>query len=140
LTDEWNRGQQTEKRRHIRRPSPYAWIDNFLTYKLNHLRNIVLAASIYPFYDVKMILHRLFLLLAAVPLLHACGSDRQEPLSRSETIDASPLSPDQEHCRAVARERADDALANGYGLEVEDSMYRETYDECISWRIRNKVK
>lgn len=69
-------------------------------------------------------------------LLCGCGSESQEPPLMSGPAAATGISPDDAHCRAVARQRANDALANGYGFEIEDSVYLETYRDCAEWRAR----
>jgi hypothetical protein len=79
----------------------------------------------------------LFLALVAL-LLDGCGSAPLNPRPDTGVVDTQPVQPDEMHCRIVARERADDALANGYGFEIEASVYRETYDECMAWRSRGK--
>jgi hypothetical protein len=73
-------------------------------------------------------------------LLHGCSSDFPEPSFVPATSNAGTLAPDGAHCRAVARERADDALANGYGFGIEESVYQETYDDCLTWRRRDQLK
>ena len=65
-----------------------------------------------------------------------CESDIQMPPELSGTVAEQPATPDEAHCRAVAEERAADALANGYGFEVEQSVYQETYGDCMTWRAR----
>ena len=87
------------------------------------------------FYDVKMTRYGLLVLVAAV-LLDGCGGD----LSKSAPVAATVQVPfsDDEHCRAVARERADDALANGYDFNIEERVYQETSDDCRAWRTRDK--
>jgi hypothetical protein len=77
---------------------------------------------------------RFGLLLVATALLGGCGSESQEPPAISGPAAALGISPEDVHCRAVARQRATDALANGYGFEIEDSVYQETYRDCMDWR------
>jgi len=81
----------------------------------------------------KMI--RFFLLAAATGFLAACGTEVQPP-NVSGVDAAQALAPVNAHCNAVARERADDALANGYGFQVEESVFQESYDDCMTWRAR----
>ena len=76
------------------------------------------------------------LLLLAMALLDGCGSAPAE----APHVAAQPLQPGELHCRAVARERANDSLANGYSFDIEESVYRETYDECMSWRARDGAR
>jgi hypothetical protein len=35
------------------------------------------------------------------------------------------------HCQAVARQRANDARANGYSIEIADSVFSEAYQDCM---------
>ena len=94
------------------------------------------SASFKPFYDVKMTRHGLLLLVIASALPGGCRSDIQMPPALSGTMTEQPITPDEAHCRAVAAERADDAHANGYGFEVEQSVNQETYRDCMTWRAR----
>lgn len=78
---------------------------------------------------------RALFVLAIIPaLLAGCGNVMQGAPTIS-TIEQEPA-PDS-HCSAVARQRAEDALANGYGFGIEDTVYRESYADCISWRERH---
>jgi hypothetical protein len=77
-------------------------------------------------------------MILAVALLNGCGSDARRPPPIPDTTGEQAAGPDDAHCRAVARGRADDARANGYGLTIEESVYRETYEECMAWLTRNK--
>ena len=79
----------------------------------------------------KMI--RLFLLAAAAGFLAGCGTEVQPP--NVTGVDATQtIVPDDAHCIAVARERANDALANGYGFQIEESVFQESYADCVAWR------
>lgn len=79
------------------------------------------------------------LLLALVAmLLDGCGSDARGTLPVPATVEEQAAGPDEAHCRAVAKQRADDAHANGYEFAVEERVYQETYDDCMAWRSRNK--
>ena len=76
---------------------------------------------------------RLFLLAAAAGFLAGCGTEVQPP--NVTGVDATQaIVPDDAHCSAVARERANDALANGYGFEIEESVFQESYADCVAWR------
>jgi hypothetical protein len=92
------------------------------------------AIPTYPLYDVKMTRYVLLLLIAASALLDGCNSNHPEP---PPVYAQSPRS-DDEHCHSVARERADDALANGYDFNIAGRVYQETYDDCVAWRPHNK--
>jgi hypothetical protein len=37
------------------------------------------------------------------------------------------------HCKAVARQRAADARANGYSFNMADVVYDGTYKDCVVW-------
>lgn len=78
------------------------------------------------------------MLVVGAALLDGCGTDLPEPAPVAAPANAQPPEPDEIHCGAVARERADDALANGYGFDIEESVYQETYDDCLAWRRRDK--
>jgi hypothetical protein len=103
-------------------------------------RSVKSAAPTYPFYDVKMTRYGLLFLAMSTILLNGCGSAPPEPPPAAERAEAQPPQPDEMHCRAVARERADDTLANGYGFNIEESVYQETYSECMAWRTRDSLK
>jgi hypothetical protein len=78
---------------------------------------------------------RLFLFAATAGFLVGCGTEVQPP--NVTGVDApQSIAPDDAHCSAVARERANDALANGYGLQIEESVFQESYDDCVAWRAR----
>jgi hypothetical protein len=77
---------------------------------------------------------RWILLAAAAGFLSACAADiPQTPVILGRSADEA-VAPDDAHCQAVARERADDALANGYGLQIEQGILQETYQDCMAWR------
>jgi hypothetical protein len=80
----------------------------------------------------------LLILALTAPLLDGCGTDMRESPPISPTAEEQALRPDGAHCRAVARERADDAQTNGYGVEIEDAVYQETYQDCMAWHARDK--
>ncbi|HEX4160620.1 MAG TPA: hypothetical protein VHY79_19290 [Rhizomicrobium sp.] len=80
----------------------------------------------------------LFLLLVGAAILDGCGTAPPEAPRVGGGVETQPALPDELHCRAVARARADDALANGYGFEIDARLYREAYDECMEWRAHNK--
>jgi hypothetical protein len=84
--------------------------------------------------------HGFLILGMSAVLLHGCASAPSGPLPAEGAAEIQPLSADDGHCRAGARERADDARANGYGLDIEESVYRETYDGCAEWQARGKRK
>lgn len=88
------------------------------------------------FYDVNMGQYGLLLLFIAIAFLGGCASDRLNRAAAT-AVDAQSLPPGALHCLAVARERADDALANGYAFDIEESVYRETYGDCVAWRARD---
>jgi outer membrane lipopolysaccharide assembly protein LptE/RlpB len=77
---------------------------------------------------------RLFLLAATAGLLAGCATHVQQ----STVIPGPPaeeaVSPDDAHCQSVARQRASDALVNGYGLQIQESVFREAYRDCMTWR------
>jgi hypothetical protein len=54
---------------------------------------------------------------------------RAVPTSGATTADRSF----DAHCVAVARQRATDARANGYSIEMEDTIYQGTYKDCVAW-------
>lgn len=81
--------------------------------------------------------HSLLLALVAT-LLVGCGTDVRDPLPVPGTVGDQTLTPDEAHCNAIARQRADDAHANNYEFAIEDRVYQETYDDCMAWRRRNK--
>ena len=44
---------------------------------------------------------------------------------------------DAAHCKAVADQRALDALANGYDSEMEQQIFAGTYRNCMSWTAQH---
>lgn len=42
-------------------------------------------------------------------------------------------SPYEQHCKAVAHQRAADARANGYSFEMADTIYDGTFKDCVTW-------
>lgn len=46
-------------------------------------------------------------------------------------------SPYSEHCKAVARQRASDARANGYSFGMADTIYDGTYKDCVAWDMQH---
>jgi hypothetical protein len=79
---------------------------------------------------------RYFLLAAAAGLLAGCGTDTHQPAANGEIPAQGAATPDGIHCSAVARERANDALTNGYGFQIEESVFQEAYQDCMAWRAR----
>jgi hypothetical protein len=77
---------------------------------------------------------RLFLLAATAGLLAGCATDVQQSSAIPGTPAEEAVSPDDAHCRSVARQRANDALVNGYGLQIQQSVFREAYQDCMTWR------
>ena len=76
---------------------------------------------------------RLFLLAATAGLL-GCGTEiDQSPTNGGSPVQAEAV-PDDVHCSAVARQRADDALTNGYSFQIEASVFQEAYQDCMAWR------
>jgi hypothetical protein len=92
------------------------------------------------FYDVKMGRCGLLVLILGLTLLDGCVSDIFAPPPAVTAVDMQSLQPDEADCLAVARERAEDALANGYDFNIEESVYREAYDDCMAWRRRNRSR
>jgi hypothetical protein len=80
----------------------------------------------------------LLLLAMATPLLGGCSGHLLASSSPVTTEDA-PASGEL-YCSAIARQRADDAIANGYDFDIEEGIYRETRDDCMSWRGREGHK
>lgn len=81
----------------------------------------------------------LFILALSLTLADGCSSDLTQP-PIAAAANTQTVQTDEIHCGAVARERADDALANGYGFDIEASVYQETYDDCLAWRRRDKPR
>jgi hypothetical protein len=64
---------------------------------------------------------------------NGAGQTAAPETSSSETSGA----PVNAHCDQVARQRAADARANGYTLEMEDTIYQGTYRDCVAWDSRH---
>jgi hypothetical protein len=79
---------------------------------------------------------RFFLLAAMAGLLVGCGTAIDQPTANLEIPAEEAATPDGAHCSAVARERANDALSNGYGFRIEESVFQEAYQDCMVWRGR----
>lgn len=77
---------------------------------------------------------RFFLWLAAAGLLVGCGTETEQPTVNLAIPPPEATTSDSLHCGAVARERADDALMNGYGFQIEESVFQEAYQDCMAWR------
>jgi hypothetical protein len=57
----------------------------------------------------------------------------QAPPQRS-AASAETTSPEQvARCHSVARQRAADARANGFSLEMEHAIFEGTLKDCLSW-------
>lgn len=54
------------------------------------------------------------------------------PMRRSVST-GQPTEAIVEHCRNVANQRASDARANGYSLEMERFILDGTYKDCMAW-------
>ena len=85
-----------------------------------------------------MVITRLIVPVAALAFLAACGSapvswltSNAESGSEQGANDAREGLPKDEHCTVIARQRADDARANGYDLKIENSVFAEAYRDCI---------
>lgn len=77
---------------------------------------------------------RLLILTAAAGVLAGCGTEMDQSPTSGGSAAPAGMSPVEAHCSAVARERADDALMNGYGFQIEESVFREAYEDCMAWR------
>jgi len=73
-------------------------------------------------------------LASVLSLLTGCttNADDQSLSAMSEQAAGHYISPDDSYCRDVARQRAADARANGYSLELETSIFQGTYRDCIT--------
>ena len=85
---------------------------------------------------------RLIVLIALLSLVAACESDT-DPQRGTRKIPVTPIEGvaqrhGDSHCRAVAGQRADDARANGYGFEVENSVFAEAYQDCFASHAENR--
>ena len=72
--------------------------------------------------------------VVAAPVL-ATPVPTPQPVAAPETEMAAvaPPSPYDEHCKAVAHQRAADARANGYSFNMADAIYDGTYQDCVAW-------
>lgn len=57
----------------------------------------------------------------------------ETPSSRAAIAGALPKSDYQTHCKGVARQRADDALANGFDRTTMDAIYEGALQQCLEW-------
>lgn len=88
---------------------------------------------------------RTIIVLAAALVLAGCETDEDfwrpyhyvmnevRPAPARAALAQRNANPIDAHCRAVARQRAADAGANGYSLEMENTIYAGTYKDCVSW-------
>lgn len=60
---------------------------------------------------------------------HSAANEQREPIAAQ----AQPAENVDSHCQAVARQRAADARANGYRLDMETTIYDGTYKDCVAW-------
>jgi hypothetical protein len=81
---------------------------------------------------------RMIVFVAALNLLAGCGTDagsmrtsNQLPAVSGDVVEHQPPLGDA-HCRAVARQRADDARMNGYSFQIESSVRAEAYQDCLA--------
>lgn len=59
---------------------------------------------------------------------HYIANEERGPAAQPQTVDTIDL-----HCQGVARQRAADARANGYSLDMEKTIYDGTYKDCVAW-------
>ena len=59
-------------------------------------------------------------------------------LTDSGQTHSESRSPANAHCEAVARQRSLDAKANDYSIELEDKIYKLTYQECVHWDAEHR--
>lgn len=45
------------------------------------------------------------------------------------TFRADPM----DRCSTIAEQRADDGASNGYDQNLQKSVYRDTYADCVKW-------
>ena len=81
---------------------------------------------------------RMIVFAAVLNLLAGCGTDTgsmrtsdQLPAVSGDVVEDRPP-PGSAHCRAVARQRADDARTNGYSFQIENSVFAEAYQDCVA--------
>ena len=55
------------------------------------------------------------------------------PPPEDEVAAVAPPGPYDEHCKAVAHQRAADARANGYSFDMADEIYDGTFKDCLAW-------
>lgn len=77
---------------------------------------------------------RFVFLAVTAGLLVGCATETDQPAAGVEIPADGAATPDGAHCSAVARARANDALANGYGFQIEESVFQEAYQDCMAWR------
>ena len=78
---------------------------------------------------------RFIVLIAALTLLSGCGHTDETQSNPTTNVEHEAL-PADSHCQAVARQRANDARANGYSLQIEDSVFSEAYQDCVAQRAK----
>ena len=71
--------------------------------------------------------------VAPPPVVAAAPVVTPQPLATPVTEMAAVATPYDEHCKAVARQRAADARANGYSFDMADTVYDGTYKDCVAW-------
>jgi hypothetical protein len=88
---------------------------------------------------------RRVIFVAAALLLSGCGTDEffSRPIHyltggwRPRVTFAAPKIQTTDaidaHCREVADQRAMDARANRYSIEMEHIIYEGTYKDCVAW-------
>ena len=70
----------------------------------------------------------------AIGFFAGCASDVQQFPTVPVQVASGAATAEDTHCRAVARDRANDALANGYGFQIGESIFQESYRDCMTWR------
>ena len=78
---------------------------------------------------------RLIILATALNFLAGCETGTDIPAVSEQAVEHPELG--DVHCRAVARQRADDAWANGYGLQIQNSVFAEAYRGCVAQRAES---
>jgi hypothetical protein len=79
--------------------------------------------------------------LCFVLVLSGCESDADfwRPYQLLTGTVASPVPQEVQttskdpHCDSVARQRASDAIANGFDTSLAELIYRGTYSDCVAW-------
>jgi hypothetical protein len=71
----------------------------------------------------------------APPVVVAAPVVAPRPVASPAVEMADMASPSlyDEHCKAVAHQRAADARANGYSFNMADAVYDGTYKDCVIW-------